>query len=547
MSDDDWQAFIRTGTNHLIAISGLHIGLVAALVLMTLRLLSLLRWLSFLGRWRVLLVCSFVAAGLYAALADFTIPTQRALLMLAVVYGGLYFYRQISLLQSLSLALICVLIWSPVSILSAGFWFSFLAVSAIGYSLAGRLKGRHRVVMWFWPQLMVVTMLVPVSLYVFQQSSLIAVVANMLAIPLVGLVVVPLLLAGLIMMPLLSGLAIGMIQLAGLLLEWLLVVLNQLASSDLSLLYAPQPDFLVMLLAMVGLTVLFLPRGIPGRYLSALFLLPLLTAQPKHLVEGGFELNVLDVGQGLAVLIKTSKHHLLFDSGPRFSDHFDAGENVILPFLRHEGIDALDVMMISNGDADHIGGAASLLQNIPIGQLIGQDIESLEAANKQLCQQGQHWQWDGVDFEILHPQGHAYKKRNNKSCVLRVTNASGSVLLAADIEALAEHELIKRYGKTLQAEVLIAPHHGSKTSSGRGFVSAVAPDFVIYPAGYLNRYKFPREEVLERYRVAGAMQYSTAESGHIRMSFDPDGRISTPESYRQLHHRYWQRTAAPAL
>lgn len=547
MKADDWQSFIATGTNHLVAISGLHIGLVAGFAVSLMRLVAMVPGLGVLGRWRVLLVGSFIAAWLYAALANFTIPTQRALIMLAVVYGGMYFYRRITLLQSLALALFFVLLWSPISVLSAGFWFSFLAVAAIGYSLAGRMKGRSRVLLWVWPQLLVVVLLIPISLFLFQQTSLVAVLANMLAIPVVGLLVVPLLLGGIVMAPVSGWLSAHLIQLSGLLVQWLLNFLNVLSDSSWSLLYAPQPDFAAMVFAIGGLLFLFMPRGIPGRQLSIIFLLPLLVNRPVSSEAGSFEVNLLDVGQGLSVFVRTQQHQVLFDTGPRFSERFNAGEKVILPFLRHEAVRQLDMLIISNGDNDHIGGADSLLQQFEVGQVLGRDTETLQHANKQLCEQGMKWHWDGVEFEILHPRNQRYKKRNNYSCVLKVSNAAGSLLISGDIEARAERELIERYGQQLKAKVLIAPHHGSKSSSTNDFISQVMPSWVLYPAGYLNRYQFPRQEVVKRYQAQGARQLSSANNGHIRLIFQANGAISEAESYRQVYKRYWHRPVSAAL
>ena len=543
ISSDSWAAFIRTGTNHLIAISGLHIGLVAGFSWFLLRLLSRLRPVGQLLNQRKLLVLSFTVAIIYAAMANFTIPTQRALIMLGVVYLAVFFNRQITVLQTLSIALIVVTLYSPTSVLSAGFWLSFLAVAVISYGLRGRLPGRNRLVLWIWPQVVVIVALIPVGFYFFQQSSVIALLANVVAIPVISLLILPLLLLSIlaqVISPVLS--AVG-ISLSADVLSYLLQLLKWLSEFDFSVWVHAQPDLLSLLLAMFGLLLLFAPYAVPARWLSIILFLPLLTSKAESLSPKSFDLHVLDVGQGLSVFIQTRHHQLLFDTGPKFSRHFDTGERVVVPFLRYLGVSQIDKLIISNGDRDHIGGAESVIKNVEVKHVLGRDIDALKHQNKELCKKGQKWQWDGVSFEILHPNHQNYRKRNDYSCVLRISNQKGSVLIAADIERRAESELSLTYTERLRSDVLIVPHHGSKTSSSHGLLANVAPNVAIYSSGYLNRYRFPRPEVVDRYSALGIKQLSTAESGHIRLRFDQTGLKPAPISYRQQNTRYWHRAS----
>jgi len=541
MSPELWKVFINTGTNHLIAISGLHIGLVAGFVWLLLRLLTRVQLFSQHLTYRRLLTLSFLAALFYAALAGFTIPTQRALIMLAVVYSGLFFYRQLTLVQSLSLALFVVLMISPVSVLAVGFWLSFLAVAAIGYSVSGRLHGRHKALVWIWPQLVVIVALMPLSFYFFQQSSVIALLANVIAIPLIGMLILPALLVALLMMPVFSMLASGLLVLVAKVLSYLLLFLQSLAELSLSVWVHSAADIPSLLLAMLGLVLLFSPYGLPARFLSVLLLLPLLSGKISDQNTNAFELHVLDVGQGLSVLVRTQNHQLLFDAGGKYSNRFDLGDKVVVPFLRQLGINQLDTLMVSNGDNDHIGGAQMVLDSIPTRQLIGRDIEKLEHADKALCQRGQSWQWDGVDFEVLHPTHQRYSKRNNYSCVLKVSDHTHSVLITGDIEKKAEKALLKHQRHNLNARVMLVPHHGSKTSSSHDFLQAVDAELAIYSSGYLNRYRFPRPEIVARYDSLGVKQLNTAKSGHIAVLFDQKSAKYQIHRYRQKYRRYWHR------
>ena len=541
MTADSWQMFIKTGTNHLIAISGLHIGLVAGFVWFILNYLNRIKYLGQFFNRRLILLVSFIAALIYAALAGFTIPTQRALIMLAVVYLGLFLYRQLTVVQSLSLALLLVLIISPTSVLSVGFWLSFLAVAAISYSIAGRLPGRKKVLVWIWPQVVVIFALMPLGFYFFQQSSAIALFANIIAIPLISLLILPVLLAGILFLSVHSGFSVILINFAAEILSYLVGFLSHISEYEYSTIVHSQPDLFSLFLATIGVILLFAPYAFPARWLSFFLFLPVVTGQAEKISEGDYVLHVLDVGQGLSVYLKTTNHSLLFDTGARFSQRFDVGERVVLPFLRHQGISKLDKLIISNGDNDHIGGAEAIIKHFEVEQVLGRDIENLNHAEKLHCQQGQKWSWDGVSFEILHPQHQNYRKRNNYSCVLKVWNRSGSVLIAADIEKKAELELVEKYTGLLNSEVLIVPHHGSKTSSSVSFLNNVKPETIIYSAGYLNRYDFPRPEIIERYSRYNTEQLNTAETGHIWLKFDHDGLKIGPISYRQENHRYWQR------
>lgn len=540
ISPEAWDRFIKTGTNHLMAISGLHIGLIAALGYWLGRRLLPGRILHRVSRIRVAVITSMMFATVYAALAGFTVPTQRALIMLMVVYGGLFFYRQISATQTLAVALLAVLIWSPLAVLSAGFWFSFLAVAAIVYVVANRVPSVSKGWAWGRIQLAVVIALLPLSLFFFQQGSLIAPLANTLAIPWIGGLVVPLVMLAILLLPVSDTAAQAVITVAGHLLDESLPLLDGLAASDYALMYLPQPSYTALLLACLAVLLLLAPRGLPARWLAGILMLPLLFNRVPTPESGEFEFVLLDVGQGLSAVVRTARHTLVFDTGARFSETFDTGDRVVVPYLRQQGVNNIDILMISNGDRDHIGGAESVLAAFPVGAVWGRDIELLQHDQKITCERGQQWQWDDVQFEVLHPADQTYTKRNNHSCVLKISNNSASVLIAADIEKKAERLLLSRLKESLSADVLVVPHHGSKTSSSVSFITAVNPDYALYATGYLNRFDFPRPEIIERYQAFDAIQLNTADSGAIRFMFDTDTDLQPPTRYREQSPRYWR-------
>jgi len=278
------------------------------------------------------------------------------------------------------------------------------------------------------------------------------------------------------------------------------------------------------------------------RLSGTLLVIPLLMGSSEKPAAGSFELNMLDVGQGLAILIRTQNHALVYDTGARFSDQLDCGLAVVIPVLRTFGIDRLDKLIISHGDNDHIGGAMSVLAAFPEAQLIGQDINGLStAANRQmLCHDGMNWQWDGVDFEFLHPDADTlYKKRNNRSCVLKISGEGGSLLLTGDIEKKIENRLLGSLEKLKDIDVIIVPHHGSKTSSSKSWLDVVNPKIALFAAGYRNRYRLPSHDIVQRYREHDTELLGTSSSGAISLIFDPSTGVTVKDRFRISHSRYW--------
>lgn len=535
-SRDDWQAFTATGTNHLVAISGLHVGLVAGLVAILAG--GLWRRLPRLcARWPALSVgvcCGAVAALVYAALAGFALPTQRALLMLLVGGVTLVAGRSREPWAILALALALVVAWSPMAVLSAGLWLSFAAVAVIMWVLLpGRVGSTGR--RWLGLQLSLGLALLPLLLLFFGQASLISPLVNLLAIPWFSLLLVPLALLSTLLWLIWPSLGEwvwrGWLWLA----DGTLALLQSVAAWDGITMAWAVPHPALVGLAGLGVMLLLAPRGVPTRWLGFLLLLPLLTRQPAQPASGAYEVTVLDVGQGLAVVLRTARHVLVYDTGPRFRSGFDTGAAVVLPFLRQLGVSRIDTLMISHGDSDHAGGVESVRRGLPVERVLSG--EPADVADAEPCVAGQAWQWDGVMFEVLSPASNGNAEGNNASCVLQVSNGARRLLLTGDMEGKVERQLVMA-GKLVATDVVVVPHHGSKTSSTAGFVRALSPRHVIYAAGRHNRWHFPRPTVVTRWRDQGATSWNTATDGAVRVAVPAgDGPVRLL-AYRRRH--YWQ-------
>ncbi len=540
VGDNQWRVLQRTGTIHLVAISGMNIGLVAGFVFLLVRRAWTLRPRAALlfPAPKAAALAALAAGTFYAALAGFAIPTQRALAMLAVVLAGVLFGRRLAPFQLLSLALLAVLLLDPLATLAAGFWLSFAAVALIVYTIQGRRRTRdwrERFGAWADVQWAVAVGLVPLTLVFFQQASLSGPLANLLAIPMIELIVIPATLVGVLGAALPDAAAQIPLRIAALALAALWPVLEWLAALDHTLWVQHTPRPWTLAAALVGIAWLLAPRGFPARWVGAAWMLPLALARPPAPAPGELWFTLLDVGQGLAAVARTAHHTLVYDTGPRWSGRFDAGRAVVAPFLREGAVGRIDMLVVSHGDADHIGGAASLRESLPVARLLSSVPERLPGAES--CRVGERWEWDDVRFTLLHPPADRPGEGNRASCVLLIESAYGRVLLPGDIPAAIEHGLVADRPGALRAEVLLVPHHGSKSSSSARFLAAVAPQIALVPAGYRNAHRHPHPAVVERYRAAGIALIGTAEHGAITLRLGPPGRDL--EGRRHAWRRYW--------
>jgi len=538
-----WETLIRTGTNHLLAISGLHIGLAAALGWLLAR--GIWRLFPRLALWlpmqRAATIAALPPAVLYAALAGFAVPTQRALIMLLVASLALLLWRRVRPWSVLATALLLVLAVDPAVVLAPGFWFSFLAVAAIiAFARQWRLRGWRLLLAL---QFVLLIALLPVTAAFFGRASLVSPLANLLAVPLVSLLVVPLVLAGILLLGVSAELAAWPFVAADWLLHGLMRLLDMLAALPVAAVGISLDSGWALAFAMLAVALLLAPRGLPGRWLMPLFLLPAVVGNAARpaLPEGDFQVDVLDVGQGLAVVVRTAGHVLVYDTGARFSRRASAAASVVAPFLRQAGIGRVDVLVLSHGDNDHAGGEAQLRRALKVSARHVSARDGLAAApNTTLCRAGEHWRWDGVDFEYLHPANGERGADNDRSCVLKISNGVHAVLLPGDIETPVETALLTRRRSALRSTLLIAPHHGSATSSSAAFIDAVAPRWVVFSVGYRNRYGFPRPEVAARYRARGILALRTDRDGTVSLRFGRVPDAVTITEYRDRMQRWWQ-------
>jgi competence protein ComEC len=619
ISEADWTRFRRTGTNHLVAISGLHVGLVAGFA----------GWFAaFLWRrsmwcgqaWPLLIPAHSVAAGvaaivggIYAGLAGFGIPAQRALWMLIVAAIAFGSGRALAKSNILAWALALVILVDPWAPISAGFWLSFGAVAVIVATLATRFEespdlatldsqngrwsptdktlsaptrqpriagfrvgleengeepqfgrgpgggtraaGRQRLAHFLDAlkgaariQWTLTISLVPLTLLWFSQVSLVAPLANAVAIPWVSFLVTPAVLAGVILPAPFDALAFSS---AHYLVNLLTEVFDWLAAPGWAVWKAAAPTPLAIGLAMIGLAWWLMPRGWPLRQAVPLTWLPLLWPAPDQPPQGEFKLTVLDVGQGASALIETRNHRLLFDAGPG-PEAGDAGRRIVLPYLRSHGIDRLDAMVISHAHADHAGGAKAVIENVSVDRFIASmpagnslwRVASSRGAARSQCRDGMNWIWDGVRFEMLWPRGAARDAdANATSCVLRIAGTGYSALLTGDLTLPGEQSVIasrRAQRRPLHADVLLAPHHGSATSSSLAFLRAVNPVQAVFQVGNLNQYRHPNRVVAKRYLARGISTSRTDQDGAVRFETRTDdwSGVAT-RRYRTARVRYW--------
>jgi len=533
---DLWTTFNRTGTTHLMSISGLHVTMVAALFgLLVGALWRRVPALALrLPAQRAALLAACLAAFIYVLLAGFAVPAQRTLYMLMVAALAQSSGRIVAPSRTLSLALLVVLLMDPWAVQAAGFWLSFGAVGALLYVGAavvgegGKGGWRAKLRAWGVVQWAATLASLPVLLLVFQQFSLVSPLANALAIPVVSFIVTPLaLLAAVIPWWPIAALAHAV-------LGWLMVFLEWCATWPVW--QAPAPPLWAAVIAGLGVAICLLPRGMPGRLLGISLLLPAIFWPVERPPEGEAWVTVLDVGQGLATVVRTREHALVYDPGPLYSAESDAGQRVVVPYLRSLGINKVDVLMVTHRDSDHAGGMASVQSALAVGQVVS----SLGEVAGELCSTGQRWDWNGVQLAVLHPEKNDYdekRKSNNLSCVLRIAAGGKRMLLTSDIEARDEAALLQRDPAALKADVLLMPHHGSRTSSTPAFIAAVGAPEVVIPVGYRNRFGHPKADVVERYTAAGGNLWRTDRDGALRVVLGSEGvRLG---AWRNEHRRYW--------
>ncbi|MCX7120954.1 MAG: DNA internalization-related competence protein ComEC/Rec2 [Gammaproteobacteria bacterium] len=527
LTESDWQVFQKTGTNHLVAIAGLHIGFVAALFYFMINKLWRLssRLLLFVPATRAAEIAALAGALLYSALSGFAVPAQRASIMLFFLMMGNIFCRRISIGRRLFFAASIIIILNPFNLMDASFCLSFMSIGFLTWIMAGRLQSEKHIKSWVKMQGAILIGLLPIMLLFFQQASIIAFFTNAVAIPWIGFVILPVSLFSVLLyffnLHLLSQ---KLFFLSGKLLLPLWKFLTW--SSYLSFAswhHAINKPF-VLIAGIIGALYLLVPQKLPAKWIGCFGLLPLFFYQPPVPKVGNYWVTVIDVGQGLSVLVQTAHHVMLYDTGAHFPGGFDFGESVVAPYLRYRGIRTIDRLEISHGDNDHSGGADAIVKDFTVKTIFTSAPKLIAHFNADYCAAGQSWVWDNVYFSTLSPAPNASYADNNSSCVIQISSRGGKMLLTGDIEKLTEYELVYQYGAQLQSAVLLSPHHGSRTSSSNAFLKAILPRYAIISAGELNRYHLPSAAVLLRYQQNHIKVYNTAVFGAIIIKVG--GRVS---------------------
>ena len=540
ISEAQWQVLQSTNTVHLMAIAGLHIGVMAGLFFLLVRLgWRRSAWLCNRCPAPVAAaVAAFLAATLYAAMAGFPLPTQRALIMLAAFTLGVLSRRRLKAIDTLGLAMLGVLLLDPLSAAEASFWLSFGAVAAILFVFGNRLAApKGWLVDLLRTQWAVGIGLLPLLAFFFQRAGLTAPMANLVEVPIYSLLVVPLVLMGTGLLSFWPWAGAALLKSATFVMGISWPLMQRLADIQPALLTSAAPGWGMLLASSLGAAWLLMPRGVPGRVAAACLLLPLFLAPPSDIPAGSFDLTLLDVGQGLSAVVRTHRHALVYDTGPKFLSGSDTGGEVVIPYLMSQGIAVPDLTVVSHGDSDHAGGLVSLRTAYPaMPVLSGAEGRFPDVTT---CLRGQHWEWDGVEFDVLYPDADAPAGGNDASCVLKVSGQGGSALLTGDIMRKSERRLLELDGSALKSDTLVAPHHGSNSSSSEPFVAAVAPSVVLFPVGYRNRWGFPKPEVVARYSGEGAALADSATDGAVRVHFRIGVRPAVVMRWRPDTARFW--------
>lgn len=547
ISDAQWQQFTQLGLNHLIVISGLHLALAAGLLYRC--ALLLVRALPGLLLWIpapcAAAACALLGTWFYAGLAGFSLPVLRALVMAVVFFAGRLLLRHTGSVQALQLALCAVLLIDPLAPQAPGFWLSFGAVALLLAQGSAASTGLpHALWQALCLQIALGLGLLPVMWLFFQQTSLLAPLANLPAIPWIGLLVVPICLAGVLLLPLWPPAAERLLVLGDFLLDLFLRAVQAMTHRWPDALFTlPAPGLLSVTTAVLAIALLLCGPRWYWRTAGGVLLPLLLLLPPRRPAQGELELSVLDVGQGLAVLVDTHSQRLLYDTGPQFSERFDAGSDVLLPVLRRLGARAPDIVIVSHADLDHAGGLPAIVSAFPQARYLGSDLSIFTDVTQAAYCRPHEWHADGFRFRVLHPATMTATD-NDGSCVLHISGPGGSVLLPGDIGREVELQLLQQYPE-LRASVLVAAHHGSKTSSATAFIRRLQPAAVIFSTGYLNRFGHPATAIQQRYARAGVTAHDTARDGAVRVWIGRTPESLRIERQRRLQPRFW-RHPAPA-
>ncbi len=532
ISYEDSQLFKDTGTAHLIAISGLHIGLMAFLGILFGRLIFVFFTDEKFNRFKYEAIFAIAFALFYALLAGFSIPTIRALIMVVAFSLAYALKKEISRWQAWSIAMLIVLLLDPLSVLDVGFWFSFGAVAVLMFAFTGRKPNNNKIHSFVKAQLVILIGLMPLMVIIFGQINLLTPIANLLVLPLASLLLIPLMFAAYFVYFISDSMAGYLFNTVEFLANRLFSILDYLQQFNFLTVAFTNINGLTILTLIVITFVLMLPKLFRWKYMVLLLILPLFLNEPDKLQEHEFQVNVMDVGQGLSVIIITKQHTLIYDTGAKYETGYNLASTVVIPYLLNKGIVNVDRLILSHKDNDHAGGVAELLTQYP-------NTETFDVKGQfNDCKKGTMWEWDQVKFEVLSPFTIEPYLGNNSSCVIKIFSQYGSMLLTGDIEEPVEYRLINHSSNKIKSDVLLVPHHGSRTSSSKNFIQKVSPKMVVNSSGYANQFNHPHPLIKQQYLKKGIEFYDTQNQGMIELLFNEKG--INIKKYSEIKHRFWQ-------
>jgi competence protein ComEC len=532
ISYEDSQLFQETGTAHLIAISGLHIGLVAYIGLLFGRLIFLFYTNEKLNRFKYEAFFSILFALIYALLAGFSIPTIRAFIMVMSFSLAYAIKAYISRWQAWSIAMLVVLLIDPFSVLDVGFWFSFTAVAVLMFAFTGRKSNYNKILSFIHAQFVILIGLMPMMVIVFGSINLLTPIANLIVLPLASLLLIPLLLVSFIVYLFSESVAKFLFNLVEEIAQYLFLILDFLQPYKFLSVAVNQLTFLIVTSLITISILLLLPKLFRWKYMAIMLFIPIFYNNPKPLNQKEYRINILDVGQGLSIIISTKDHTMIYDTGAKYETGFNLASSVVIPFLQYKGIDNVDKLIISHSDNDHAGGKEELIEqfsNIQIYDVV---------AEKTPCIKGEEWQWNEVDFEVISPYNLKPYLGNNSSCVIKISSQYGSILLTGDIEEPIEYRLVHQMPQAIKSQILLVPHHGSRTSSGEEFIKAVNPEIALNSSGYANQFNHPHPLIKKLYLEKGIEFFDTQDKGMLEVLFNKEGYEL--KQYSDVNHHFWQ-------
>jgi len=526
-----------TGTSHLLAISGLHVGLIATFV-----------YFFFFHFWRFLprlcLYCpapraaalfSLATAFFYVALSGFSVSATRAFYMVALVTLMHIFNKRFHIIAIFILCILITMIIQPLALYDISFWLSYFAVFTIFYVTYFRWQNKK--IMIYWKiQLGITFCMMPILFFYFQQTSTVGLIANFYAIPMVSFIILPL--AFLASFMPINMVSVWLFKVVHYSIVLLITLLQYTAAIPMSIFHYAISNIWILSMSVLGILFIFAPKQLKLKIPGFILLLPMFYYMPGKLKTPAYRATVLDVGQGLSVVIKTQRHILVYDLGAIYPLGGSATQSVVIPYLRNQKSYHVDKLIISHQDSDHAGDIKLFLNAIKTDEVLTSAVQKFKALHVDACRAGQHWQWDGVDFEMLSPSIQPDIGSNEQSCVLRIDNGYGSVLLTGDMDKKIEQILIKKYDEHLHSTVLVAAHHGSNTASSSKFIQMVKPTDVIFSEGFLNRYHFPHPKVIQRFQENGVQMWQNSRCGAITIQF-PSKKSTDIVCFRHLSPKFW--------